>query len=311
MKILVTGGKGLVGTALSDLKTDHDIVCVGKLDYDLMKKSDCNKMILDILPDCMIHLAARVGGIKGNTDRPADYFYDNIMINTNVLHAAHECNIKKVISILSTCIFPDDVNFPIKEEAVHNGEPHESNFAYAYAKRMLEVQSRAYRKQYGCNFVTVVPNNIFGENDNFHATESHVIPAMIRKFHDAVMNKKDEVKMWGNGKAMREFTYSKDIAKQLLFIVENYSEASPINLGNSTEISIADLALAIQKVSSFKGTVKWDTAMPTGQLRKPSDKSKMAALGWSTEEFCDFDRAIKQTYGWYEKNYPHVRGVKK
>ncbi len=309
MKILVTGGHGLVGNALSRLDTQHNIVCVGRKDYNLLVKLDVDNMFSNHKPDCVIHLAAKVGGIKGNIDKPATFFYENILINTNVLHAAYEHRTQKVVSMLSTCIFPEEVRYPIRETHIHDGQPHDSNFAYSYAKRMLEVQSRSYRKQHGNNFVTAVPNNLFGENDNFHPNDSHVIPAMIRKFHDAVKHNLEEIKLWGDGTPLREFTYSKDIAKQLVFIAEKYDEESPINLGNNEEVSIKNLACAIQKISKFKGRISWDTRMPVGQLRKPSDKSRIINMGWDMSRFTKFSTALERTYRWYEENYPDVRGV--
>jgi len=309
MRILVTGGSGLVGTALSNSVTNHEIVCVSSSDYNLIEKPAVEKMLRETSPDAVIHLAARVGGVQANIDSPADFYYENMMINTNVLHSSYNYNIKKVISMLSTCIFPNDITYPIKESDVHKGEPHETNFAYSYAKRMLDIQSRAYRKQHGCNFVTVVPNNLYGENDNFHSKDSHVIPAMIRKFHEAKLSEKSEVILWGDGSPMREFTYSKDIADQLLFITENYDEPDPVNLGNSEEISIKSLAEVISSELKYEGKIIWDTTMPAGQHRKPSCKKRVRSLGWKDEEFTSIELGIKKTCEWFDKNYPNVRGV--
>ena len=309
MRILVTGGSGLVGTALTRVNKENDLISVSSKQFDLTNLSDAERMIKSTAPDCIIHLAARVGGINANMTKPADFFYQNIMINTNVLHSAFNYNVKKVVSMLSTCIFPNNVKYPLEEEDIHAGEPHDSNFAYSYAKRMLDVQSRAYRAQYGCNFVTAVPNNLFGKNDNFDLEDSHVIPAMIRKFHDAVASKSKKVTLWGNGKALREFTYSDDIARQLLFVAEKYNDPNPINLGTSQEVSIRKLAEIIADASGFAGDIEWDENMPTGQLRKPSDKSKIKALGWDMGSFTDLSRGISETCSWYKNSYPNIRGV--
>lgn len=309
MRILVTGGSGLVGSALARTNCRHEMICVGSSDYNLIDISEVEKMFKNTQPDVVIHLAARVGGVQANIDNPADFFYENTMINTNVLHGAYRYNVNKVVSMLSTCIFPNNISYPIKESDIHKGEPHETNFAYSYAKRMLDVQSRAYRKQHKSNFVTVVPNNLYGENDNFHLKDSHVIPAMIRKFHEASIGQKKEVVLWGDGTPLREFTYSRDIAEQLLFIAENYDDANPVNLGNSKEISIKNLAEIIASELNYEGKIVWDTSMPKGQHRKPSCKDRVKCLGWKDEDFTTIQTGIKKTCSWFRKNYPNVRGV--
>jgi len=223
MTVLVTGGTGLVGHALQ--KVLPNAVYLSSKDYDLRNYDECLSMIRKYMPEHVFHLAAKVGGVKANSDFAAEFYYDNILINTNVLNASYNNNVEKVVSLLSTCVYPNKVNYPLTEDQIHNGEPHQSNFAYAYAKRMLDVQSRSYRKQYGCNFITAVPNNLFGENDNFDLENSHVIPAIIRKIHEANVNNKNVV-LWGDGSPTREFTYSLDLANILLFILEKYDQFS-------------------------------------------------------------------------------------
>ena len=308
MKILITGGSGLVGSAIKSTKTGHDLIFVNSSNYNLVDNQATDRMIKSISPDAIIHLAAKVGGVKSNIENQAEFFYKNIMMNTNVLHSAHEQGVKKVVSMLSTCIFPDKVSYPLAEDKLHDGKPHKSNFAYSYAKRMLDIQSRAYRDQYGSNFTTVVPNNIYGENDNFDLEDSHVVPAMIRKIFYSKKEKLETVKMWGDGSPLREFTYSKDIAKQLLFLVENYNDPDPINIGSDQEISIKNLSEIIVKEVGYQGEVVWHTDMPNGQHRKPSSKQKIKKLGYS-EPLTDIQSGIKKTCEWYNKNYPNVRGV--
>ena len=162
-----------------------------------------------------------MGGLKANLNNLGSFYYENIIINSNVLEASRKFNVKKVVSLLSTCVYPDKITYPLTEEQIHNGKPHDSNYGYAYAKRMLDVQSQAYRDQYGCNFITAIPNNLFGENDNFDLENSHLIPAIIRKVHEAKMNNSDII-LWGDGSPLREFTYSKDLAKIILFLLNNY-----------------------------------------------------------------------------------------
>ena len=259
-------------------------------------------------PEYVIHLAAKVGGVKANSDYPGDFYYDNIMINTNVLHTAKIHKVKKLISCLSTCIYPNDIEYPLREDNIHNGPPHQSNFAYAYAKRMIDVQSRAYNKQHGCNFITAVSNNLFGEDDNFDLENSHVIPAMIRKIYEAKMNNSDVV-LWGDGSPLREFTYSGDMAEILLFLLDEYNDPTPLNIGNVGEYSIKEVASVISKNLAFDGEVVWDVAKPSGQYRKPSTNKRLLELGWEKENYTSLDMALKKTCEWFTTNYPNVRGV--
>ena len=312
--VLVTGGTGLVGTAIKNLVAEKNSSPFFSIDAKFLSSNDCdlrnwnsaNDLFNDEKPEAVIHLAGKVGGVKANTDSVADFYTDNITINTNVLHACHKHKIPKLISMLSSCIYPDKVKYPIKEESLHLGPPHESNFGYAYAKRMLEVQSRAYSKQYSENFISVIPNNIFGENDNFHRTDSHVIPAIIRKMYEASQDGSN-VKLWGDGSPLRQFTYSYDIANILFFIVNNYNSNEPINIGCSEEISIKDVAEIIADTIGFKGEIIWRTDMPSGQHRKPCDYKKLKSIGW--KEFTPFKEAIKKTCDWFCKTYPNLRGM--
>ena len=287
----------------------HEAIYLSSRECDLRNLEEACAVISKHRPDRVIHLAGKVGGIKANSDSPGSFYFDNILINTNTLEACKRAGVKKVLSMLSTCIFPDAIKYPLTEEQVHSGPPHPSNFAYAHVKRMLDVQSRAYRKEYGCNFITAVPNNLFGEYDNFDLNNSHVLPAIIRKMHEAKINKTDVV-LWGDGSPLREFTYSKDLARELLFVLENYNEEGPINVGNSREVSIKDAAEKIAEVMGYKGRINWDVEMPAGQFKKPSDKSKMNALGWAQDEYVSFDLAIKNTCEWFLENYPNVRGIR-
>ena len=227
----------MVGAAFESLESEHTFIRVGSADYNLMLGSEADRMLAENNPDAIIHLAAKVGGVKANMDYLGDFFYENVLINTHVLESAHQHGVSKVVSLLSTCVYPNQVNYPLTPDQVHNGPPHNSNYAYAHAKRMLDVQSRAYRDQYGCNFITAIPNNLFGENDNFDLDNSHVLPAMIRKMYEATLYNRDVV-LWGDGTPLREFTYSADLARALLLLVEGYDGRDPINVGNTVEISI-------------------------------------------------------------------------
>ena len=305
-KILVTGGSGMIGAALKeDLE---EAIYVSSKDYNLIRGDDCEQMYKDHNPDYVIHLAAKVGGIKANMDKLADFYYENTMISTNVLHYAKKYNVKKVISILSTCVYPDIVDYPLVEKDIHNGEPHRSNFAYAHVKRMADIQSRAYRKQYGCNFVTIVPNNLFGENDNFDLDNSHVLPAIIRKVYEAKINN-NPVYLWGDGTSLREFTYSKDLSKILLFLLDKYNDEAPINVGNTKEYSIKEVAIMVAKIFKFQGKIVWLAEMPKGQHRKPSDNSKLVSLGWEQNKYTDFYTSLISVCKWFERHYPNIRGL--
>ena len=293
----------MVGVALQERL---EATYISSRQYDLRDISQCEAMYLKYKPEYVIHLAAKVGGIKANKESLADFYYENVMINTNILHFAHKHEVKKVLSLLSTCVYPDNISYPLKEENIHNGEPHESNFAYAYAKRMLDVQSRAYRKQYGCNFITACPNNLFGENDNFDLNDSHVIPAIMRKVYEAKMKNTDVV-LWGDGSPLREFTYSGDIADIIIFLLKEYNEPAPINIGNSTEHTIKEVAELIVNFFQYDGKIKWQENKYKGQYRKPSDNSKLLKLGWNKENFSNFKKTVEKVCGWFEREYPNVR----
>ena len=308
-KILVTGGTGMVGQSFNNLKTDYDFSLVGSNDYDLRNISEVDFMIQDHAPDAIIHLAARVGGVHSNSEYIADFFKDNIMINTNLLDSARRYEVTKVVSLLSTCVYPDDARYPLTPEQFNDGPPHSSNFGYAYAKRMVDVFSRALRQQYGCNFICAVPNNLYGLHDNFHLEDGHVIPAIIRKVHEAKLS--DTVPtFWGDGKNLREFTYASDISKILLFLLENYDEELPVNIGTVEERSIESVVDLVCKNLNYTGPIRWDKNRPSGQFRKPSSNSKLLNLGWNKEDYTTFEEGLKMTCEWYIKNYPNVRGVK-
>jgi GDP-L-fucose synthase len=306
MKLLITGGTGMIGHAIKEVAPNA--MLFSSKECDLKDPFSAGQIVHACKSDAIIHLAAKVGGIKANTDFMNDFYSDNIRINTNILDAAKQAGTKKVISLLSTCVYPDDATYPLTEDQIHNGRPNASNFGYAYAKRMLDVQSRALRKQHGCNFITAVPNNLFGPNDNYDLENSHVIPAIMRKMHEAKLSNENVV-LWGDGSPLREFTYSKDLAEILLFLLEHYDEPEPINVGNTQEYSIKEIAEVVAEVVDFDGEIVWDTSKPMGQHRKPSDNSKLIELGWAREHYTDLRKALTETYKWVILNYPNLRGM--
>lgn len=312
-KILVTGGSGMIGYSLKWGYVYGNSIpnakFVASKDYDLRDPLQVDAMMSKYTPDAIIHLAAKVGGVKANMENLGDFFRDNVLINTNVLEYSRKHNVKKVVSVLSTCIYPDSVSYPLIETDIHNGPPHKSNYAYAYAKRMLDVQSRAYREQYGCNFITAVANNLYGENDFYDLENSHVIPAITRKMYEAKL-KKENVTLWGAGTPLREFTYSGDMAELLLFLLDNYDGANPINVGNVQEVSIKDAAEMISEFIGFDQKIIWDTSKPEGQYRKPSSNKNLVDIGWSQDRYTTLRGGLKKTCEWFLENYPdNIRGV--
>ena len=308
-KILVTGGTGMVGNCFKDFDTEHDFILVGSGDYDLKSPAETHFMFKDHKPDTVIHLAAKVGGVKGNTEYVADFYKDNILINTNVLSSAKEHEVGKLVSLLSTCVYPDKAKYPLTPDQFHNGAPHKSNFGYAYSKRMLDVYSRALRQQYGCNFICAVPNNLYGIRDNFDLENGHVIPAIIRKVYDAKLKDHTPV-FWGDGSALREFTYASDISKILLYLLANYDGEKPVNIGTTEERSIKSVVHTICSCLDYTGDVIWDESKPSGQARKPSSNQKLLDLGWNKKDYTSFEEGIRLTCDWYKENYPNVRGIK-
>ena len=307
---MITGGTGMVGHAFEEMQKgdENDFILVGSKDCDLTNKEETLELFSKHRPNQVIHLAAKVGGVSGNTRHVAEFYSDNIQINTNVLLSSYKFKVKKVVSMLSTCIYPDDAAYPLTEEQIHDGPPHHSNYGYAYAKRMLDVQSRAYRQQHGCNFITAVPNNLFGEYDNFHLEDSHVIPAIIRKMYESKLRNEDVV-LWGDGTSLREFTYSKDLAEILIYLLNNYDGEDPINIGNTVETSIKDVAELISMSIGYGGDIVWDKTRPKGQHRKPSNNSKLINLGWDKSRYTDLSTAIKKTCDWFVEKYPMVKGI--
>lgn len=313
-KLIVTGGSGMVGSAIRRVIDTaapeiDDVIYLSSRDCDLRDTEQTKVFFKEYKPTKIIHLAARVGGVKANNDYVADFFNENILINTNVLMAAHEAGVQDVVSLLSTCVYPDKdwVSYPLTEEQLHIGPPHDSNFGYAYAKRMLDVQSRAYRKQYRRNYITAIPNNIYGIGDNFDLEAGHVVPAVIRKIYEAKLNNSVPV-FWGDGVSLREFTYADDIAIVLLKMIGFFGETpyknpEPCNIGTNTETSIKELVETVAEIFEFKNKIQWDISKPSGQFKKPSKASKI------THTYKDLHQGLTETCNWFKKTYPNIRGV--
>jgi GDP-L-fucose synthase len=303
--ILVTGGSGLVGSAIKTISNNYDykFIFLSSQDCDLTSYSCTLYTFSTYNPDYVIHLAACVGGLFKNITHKVDMYEKNILINTNVLKVCHEIKVKKVISCLSTCIFPDKTTYPINETMLHDGPPHTSNDAYAYAKRMLEVHSRAYQEQYGDNFICVIPTNIYGPHDNFHLKDSHVIPALIHKCYLA-KQKNESFVIAGSGTPLRQFIYSEDLAILILWTIESYNKLEPIILSvpESDEKSINYVATCIAKEFNYENNMEFDTNKPDGQFKKTADNSKLISYIKSFN-FIPIEEGIAKTVDWFVNNY--------
>lgn len=297
-KLLVTGKNGLVGSQINaDVKIGSE--------FDLRKTDVCDEVFKMYKPTHVIHCAGKVGGIGSNMNHKGEFFYDNIMINSNVIECSRKHNVEKLVVFLSTCIFPDNVEYPLNESKIHLGTPHTSNDAYAYAKRMADIQIRAYREQYGLKYTSIIPTNIYGPNDNFSLEHGHVVPMLIHKLYLSQKNNTDFT-VWGSGKPLREFVYSKDIAKLSEWALHNYEEVEPIIFTNSQEISIMDLVDLLVKEFNYKGNVIFDNSKPDGQFRKPSDNSKLKSY-LPNFKFTPIEIGIKETVNWFIENYEKAR----
>lgn len=310
--ILVTGGTGLVGKAIDAVRKEdglpnEEFIFLSSKEVDLRNLADTEAIFEKYKPTHVIHLAALVGGLFKNLSANLDFFRENMQINDNVLACCHKYKVKKCVSCLSTCIFPDKTTYPIDETMVHNGPPHDSNFGYSYAKRMIDVLNRGYSEQHGCSFTSVVPCNVFGPHDNFNIQDGHVLPGLIHKVYNAKQSG-DELVIWGSGTPLRQFIYSLDLARLFLLVLREYKETSPIILSvdEDDEVSIKDAALSIVEAMEFKNGVKYDTTKSDGQFKKTASNAKLRAL-WSDFEFTPFKQAVKETCDWFVQNYDAAR----
>jgi GDP-L-fucose synthase len=300
-KICVTGGAGFLGTHLiRELRSKGALdIFVPKIeDYDLVDSDAIQRMLTDSDPDVIIHLAAHVGGIDANQEKPAEFFYDNLMMGVQLLHQAYERGIEKFVAIGTVCAYPKFTPVPFSEDDLWIGYPEETNAPYGLAKKMLLVQSQAYRDQYGYNSIFLLPVNLYGPGDNFNPRSSHVIPALIRKCVEAKEAGEDHIVVWGDGSPTREFIYVTDAARGIALATEKYNESLPVNLGSGFEISIKDLAEKIARMTGFEGDLVWDTSKPNGQPRRALDTSR-AKEKFGFEARVDFDEGLQKTIEWY------------
>lgn len=298
-RIIVTGAKGLVGRCFESPRFFKS-TSTNLLDRDVTRN-----FLQSSKADGIIHTAAKVGGVKGNMSFPADFTYQNLMMNTTLIEEARLAGIRKLISFASTCVFPDKANYPLTPDQIHLGPPHHSNYGYAYAKRMADIQIQSYREQYGVNYFSVIPCNIYGPGDNYDIENGHVIPSLIHKFYLA-QERGEDVTIWGSGKPLREFIFSKDVAKLTELLYDNYDNGTPVILSTGTEISIKDVVSIIAECFNFKGNIKFDTDKPEGQFRKPSDNSVIKDM-FPNFKFTGIEEGLKESVEWFLTNYPNVR----
>ena len=303
-KILVTGGSGLVGNAIQKIahKYNYKFIFVSSKEYNLLNMEETQNMFKKHNPSFVIHLAGFVGGLYRNMNNKVDMLEKNLLINFNVIKCAHDFHVKKMVACLSTCIFPDNVTYPIDETMLHNGAPHFSNDAYAYAKRMIEIHSKAYRDNYGDNFICVTPTNIYGPNDNFDLENGHVLPALIHKCFIA-KNKNEPFIVRGSGKPLRQFIYSEDLANLIMIILEKSTEDNIIvSVPEKDEQTIEFIARAIAKAFDYENHIFFDETYSDGQYKKTVSTERLIKL-IGDYDFTSLEKGIKKTVEWFISNY--------
>jgi GDP-L-fucose synthase len=298
-RVWVAGHRGMVGSALvRRLRRENcTVVTIGREHLDLRRQSDVDRWVLRNRPDVIILAAAKVGGIAANAREPADFLYDNIMIEANVIRAAYRANIEKLLFLGSSCIYPKYATQPISEDALLSAPLEPTNEAYAIAKIAGVKLCEAYRRQYGRDFISAMPCNLYGPGDNYDLKNSHVIPALLRRAHEAVMRGESELKVWGSGTPRREFMHVDDLADALVFILKNYSAERPVNVGMSKDVSISELAQIICAVTGFKSKIAYQTSAPDGTPRKLMDSSNLYGAGWRPS--IPLKEGLERTYAAY------------
>lgn len=303
-KIFVAGHRGLVGSAIVralQKKGSTNLILKTRQELDLTDQHAVADFFATEHPEYVFLAAAKVGGIMANKTYPADFIQQNLAVQNNIIHNAHLHKIKKLLFLGSSCIYPKLCPQPIKEEYLLTGELEETNKAYAVAKIAGIIKCQSYNEQYGTNFISLMPTNLYGPNDNFDLANSHVLPAMLRKFHGAKIKNEPAITLWGTGGAMREFLHVDDLAEASLFLMENYNDSSIVNVGTGEDVTIKELAEKIKNVVGYEGTIDWDTTKPDGTPRKLLDVSKIHSLGW--KHLITLDKGIAETYTWFKKNH--------
>lgn len=307
-KVWVAGHRGMVGAAISRRLEQENcqILTVTRAQLDLTRQSDVEAWMDENRPEAVFMSAATVGGILANDNRAAEFIYDNLAIETNIVHTAWKTGVRKLLFLGSSCIYPRDAPQPMSEDALLSGPLEPTNQWYAVAKIAGIKLCQAYRKQYGCDFISAQPTNIYGPGDNFDLQSSHVVPALIAKTHQAKIDNGPEVEVWGTGMPKREFLYVDDLADALVHLLKHYSDDSHINVGTGRDLTIRELAETVVRTVGFEGALKFNTEMPDGTPRKLLDVSRLTALGWRART--DLEQGLRQTYEWYLANCGKLGG---
>ncbi len=309
-RVVITGGAGFLGSyivAKLNGRGCAEVLAPRKSEYDLTEPEAVKALYADSRPDVVIHLAARVGGIGANREHPAEFFYDNLMMGVQLMHEAWRTQVDKFVAIGTVCAYPKFTPVPFHEDDLWNGYPEETNAPYGLAKKMLLVQSQAYREQYHYNSIFLLPVNLYGPGDNFDPESSHVIPALIRKCVEARQRGEHEIVAWGDGSPTREFLYVEDAAEGILLATERYNKSDPVNLGSAFEISIKDLLETIVRLTGYEGRITWDTSKPNGQPRRKLDTQR-AEAEFGFRSHTSFEEGLKRTIAWYEKEASNKLG---
>ena len=307
-KIYVAGHRGMVGSAIVrnlQSKGYSNIVGRSHKELDLTSQADVTRFFEEERPDIVVLAAAKVGGINANQTKPAEFAYENMQVQCNVIHCCHQYGIKKLLFLGSTCIYPKMAPQPIPEDALLTGPLETTNEAYAVAKIAGMEMCKFYKRQYGDDFISCMPTNLYGPHDNYDLKGSHVLPAMIRKFHEAKLGNAPSVELWGTGTPLREFLYVDDMADACVFLLENYDGEQHVNIGTGKEVTIKELAEMVKETVGFEGEIIWNDSMPDGTPRKLTDVTKLHSLGWRHK--VELEEGIKMAYDWFKENVENAR----